>query len=202
LTTVELLAIVLGTGRSGHHVLAVAELVHGDVSGSLRRLARRPPAELCRIAGVGGAKAARLAAALELGKRMAREERPVRPRIRSPEDVARLLADRLRDLEVEEFHLLALSAQRDVLREVLISRGVLTGSLVHPREVFRPAIAEAAAGIIVVHNHPSGDPTPSPEDRAVTGQLVAAGAVIGIPVLDHVIVAGDRWISFASQGML
>lgn len=182
--------------------MAVAESVHGDVSGSLRRLARRPPAELCRIAGVGGAKAARLAAALELGKRMAREERPVRPRIRSPEDVARLLADRLRDLEVEEFHLLALSAQRDVLREVLISRGVLTGSLVHPREVFRPAIAEAAAGIIVVHNHPSGDPTPSPEDRAVTGQLVAAGAVIGIPVLDHVIVAGDRWISFASQGML
>jgi len=143
-----------------------------------------------------------VAAALELGRRLAREERPVRVRIRTPEDVVRLLADRLRDLEVEEFHVVALSAQRDVLKDLLVSRGVLTGSLVHPREVFRPAIAEAAAGIIVVHNHPSGDPTPSPEDRAVTGQLTAAGTVLGIPVLDHVIVAGDRWMSFASQGLL
>ena len=98
--------------------------------------------------------------------------------------------------------MIALSVQREVIREVLVSRGVLTGSLVHPREVFRSAIAEAAAGIIVVHNHPSGDPTPSAEDRAVTGQLVAAGKVVGIPLLDHVVVAGDRWLSFSSQGWL
>lgn len=202
MTTVELLAILLGTGRAGHTVGAVAESVHSAVDGSLRRLARQPLGELRRILGVGSAKAARLSAALELGRRLAREERPIRARIRTPEDVVRLVGDRLRDLEVEEFHLVALSAQRDVIREVLISRGVLTGSLVHPREVFRPAIAEAAAGIIVVHNHPSGDPTPSPEDRAVTGQLVAAGTLLGIPVLDHVIVAGDRWMSFASQGLL
>ena len=202
MTTVELLAILLGTGRSGQNVEAVARAVHAAADGSLRKLVRHPDGELRRVAGVGTAKAARLKAALELGRRLAREERPPRPRIGRPEDVVRLMGDRLRDLEVEEFHLLALSIQRDVLREVLVSRGVLNGSLVHPREVFRPAIAEAAAGIIVVHNHPSGDPTPSPEDRAVTGQLVAAGGLLGIPVLDHVIVAGDRWISFATQGLL
>ncbi len=202
LTTVELLAILLGTGRSGQNVEAVARAVHAAAGGSLRKLVRHPDGELRRVAGVGAAKAARLKAALELGRRLAREERPPQPRIGRPEDVVRLMGDRLRDLEVEEFHLLALSIQRDVLREVLVSRGVLNGSLVHPREVFRPAIAEAAAGIIVVHNHPSGDPTPSPEDRAVTGQLVAAGGLLGIPVLDHVIVAGDRWISFATQGLL
>lgn len=202
MTTVELLAILLGTGRAGLGVEAVAESILVGAGGSLRRLVRQPLGELRRVAGVGGAKAGRVAAALELGRRLAREERPVRERIRTPEDVVRLLADRLRDLEVEEFHVVALSAQRDVLKAVLVSRGVLTGSLVHPREVFRPAIAEAAAGIIVVHNHPSGDPTPSPEDRAVTGQLLAAGTVLGIPVLDHVIVAGDRWMSFATQGLL
>lgn len=202
MTTAELLAILLGTGRAGHAVEAVAESILRGADGSLRRLVRQPLGQLRRVAGVGGAKAGRVAAALELGRRLAREERPVRVRIRTPEDVVRLLVDRLRDLEVEEFHVVALSAQRDVLKDLLVSRGVLTGSLVHPREVFRPAIAEAAAGIIVVHNHPSGDPTPSPEDRAVTGQLTAAGTVLGIPVLDHVIVAGDRWMSFASQGLL
>lgn len=202
MTTVELLAIVIGTGRAGQDAHGLAQTILGSVAGSLRLLASRPAGEWRQVGGIGWAKAGRLAAALELGRRLAREERPARARIRSPDDVVRLLADRLRDIEVEEFHLLALSARREVIREVLISRGVLTGSLVHPREVFRAAIAEAAAGIIVVHNHPSGDPSPSPEDRAVTAQLTAAGAVLGIPVLDHVIVAGDRWISFASQGLL
>lgn len=202
LTTVELLAILLGTGRAGQTVVEVAEGVHRSAGGSLRRLAGLPLGELKGAAGIGGAKAGRLVAALELGRRLAREERPPRARIRAPEDVVRVIGDRIRDLDVEEFHVLALSIQREVVRSILISRGVLTGSMVHPREVFRAAIAEAAAGIIVVHNHPSGDPTPSPEDRAITGQLVAAGAVIGIPVLDHVIVAGDRWMSFATQGLL
>ena len=109
---------------------------------------------------------------------------------------------RLRDLAVEEFHLLALDSQSQVLRDVLITRGLLNSSLVHPREVFRAAIAEAAAGIIVVHNHPSGDPTPSADDRAVTRQLVAAGQLLDLPVYDHVIVAGDRFVSFAARGLL
>ena len=147
--------------------------------GSLRRLARRPSAELLRSPGIGPTKAGRLLAAFELGARLAREERP--PVAADPGTRGRAPAcfGRLRDLQVEEFHLLALDSQSQVLREVLVTRGLLNSSLVHPREVFRAAIAEAAAGIIVVHNHPSGDPTPSAEDRAVTQQLVGGRPAAG-----------------------
>ena len=202
LTTAELLAIVLGTGGAGQDVLEVAARLLEVGEGSLRRLAQRPGAELLRSRGIGPTKAARLIAAFELGARMAREERPPVPRIREPQDVLRLFGTRLRDLQVEEFHLLALDSQSQVLREVLITRGLLNSSLVHPREVFRSAIAEAAAGIIVVHNHPSGDPTPSAEDRAATKQLVSAGRLLDLPVYDHVIIAGDRYVSFATAGLL
>lgn len=202
LTTTELVAILLGTGSGGRTVLQVAAVLLERSDGSLRRLAARPGAELLRTAGVGPAKAARLVAAFELGQRLAREARPLPFRIREPEDVAAFFAHRLRDLQVEEFHLLALDSQSQVLRDLLITRGLLNSSLVHPREVFRPAIAEAAAGIIVVHNHPSGDPTPSAEDRAVTRQLAEAGRLLDLPLYDHVIIAGDRFVSFASAGLL
>jgi DNA repair protein RadC len=201
LTSAELLAILLGTGGGGQDVLTLAcRLLEGS-RGSLRRLAQRPAAELLRSPGIGPSKAGRLLAAFELGARSAREERPPVQRIREPEDVLRVF-DRLRDLQVEEFHLLALDSQSQILREVLITRGLLNSSLVHPREVFRPAIAEAAAGIIIVHNHPSGDPTPSSEDRAATKQLVSAGQLLDLPVYDHVIIAGDRFVSFAAAGLL
>jgi DNA repair protein RadC len=202
LTTAELLAVLIGTGGGGVSVLEVAGRLLGVGDGSLRRLASRPSAELLRANGIGPTKAARLLAAFELGARLSREERPAVIRIREPEDVVRLFRDRLRDLQVEEFHLLALDSQSQVLREVLVTRGLLNSSLVHPREVFRAAIAEAAAGIIVIHNHPSGDPTPSAEDRAVTQQLAAAGRLLDLPLYDHVIIAGDRFVSFASAGLL
>jgi len=202
LTTAELLAIVLGTGGRGQDVLELARQLLDVSDGSLRRLAQRPSAELLQSPGVGLTKAARLVAAFELGSRAAREQRPRVQRIREPEDVLRLFGPRLRDLQVEEFHLLALDSQSQVLREVLITRGLLNSSLVHPREVFRAAIAEAAAGIIVVHNHPSGDPTPSAEDRAATKQLCSAGRLLDVPVYDHVIIAGDRFVSFATAGLL
>jgi DNA repair protein RadC len=202
LSAAELLAVLLGTGRDGQPVerLAAHLLELGQLS--LRRLAARPPAELLQVPGIGPTKAARLLAAFELAARLAREERPAVPRIREPEDVVRLFAAKLRDLAVEEFHLLALDSQSQVLREVMVTRGLLNSSLVHPREVFRHAIAEAAAGIIVVHNHPSGDPTPSAEDQSVTRQLVAAGRLLDLPLYDHVIVAGDRFTSFAAAGLL
>lgn len=202
LTGVELLAILLGTGRAGHDAIDLARSLLDPLGGSLRRLAARPAAELLRAPGVGPAKGARLLAALELGQRLARETRPPAPRIRTPEDVLRCVGQGLRDLPVEEFHVLALDSQSRVLRDVTVTRGLLDSSLVHPREVFRTAIAEAAAGVILVHNHPSGDPTPSAEDRSVTRQLVAAGQVLDLPVYDHVIVAGDRFTSFASAGLL
>jgi DNA repair protein RadC len=202
LTTAELVAILIGTGDASSSVLEVSGRLLEVGEGSLRRLATRPRGELLQTSGIGPAKAARLLAAFELGARLAREERPPVLRIREPDDVARLFRGRLRDLQVEEFHLLALDSQSQVLREVLVTRGLLNSSLVHPREVFRAAIAEAAAGIIVVHNHPSGDPTPSAEDRAVTQQLAAAGRLLDLPLYDHVIIAGDRFVSFACAGLL
>jgi DNA repair protein RadC len=201
LTSVELIAILLGTGRVGHDARRIAEDVLAQGNGSLRELATRPPAELLRTPGIGRTKAGRLIAAMELGTRLGREARPVPARIRTAADVARV-ASRIADLKVEEFHLLALSVQHEVIRDILITRGLLNSSLVHPREVFRAAIAEAAAGIVLVHNHPSGDPTPSSEDKEVTRQLVAAGALLGIPVLDHVIVAGDQFVSLAGLGLV
>ena len=202
LTGQELLAILLGTGSSGRDALAVAGDVLARVDGSLRRLAGRPSAELAKVTGVGRTKAARVAAALELGRRVGVETEPPPERVRGPADVQRFYGTRLRDLAVEEFHVLALGTQSQILGDLLITRGILNSSLVHPREVFRAAIAEAAAGIIVVHNHPSGDPTPSADDRAVTRQLVDAGRLLDLPVYDHVIVGGDRYVSFAETGLL
>ena len=202
LTAVELLAILLGTGTARSDALSVARTLLASAGGTVRQLARRPAASLAGVAGVGKAKAARVVAALELARRLEGEEPPAGDRIRSPADVHRRCGPMLRDLVVEEFHLLALDAQNRVTRQTLITRGILNSSLVHPREVFRAAIAEAAAGIIVVHNHPSGHTAPSADDRAVTAQLVEAGKLLDMPVYDHVIVGGDRYFSFAEAGLL
>jgi len=202
LTTAELLAILIGTGRAGASAPEVAGALLAGGGPPLAHLARRTAAELAGVPGVGPAKAARVAAALELGRRLQEEGRPERTRIRSPADVYRWFAPRLGDLVAEEFHVLALDSQSGILRDLLVTRGILNSSLVHPREVFRGAIAEAAAGIIVVHNHPSGDPAPSADDRAVTRQLVEAGRVLDLPVYDHVIVGAGRYLSFAEAGLL
>ncbi len=202
LTTAELLAILIGTGPVGSSAPEVAAALLARVGPELAQVARRTPAELAVVPGVGRAKAARVVAALEVGRRLLEEARPERTRIRSPADVFRWFAPRLGDLAAEEFHVLALDSQSGVLRDMLVTRGILNSSLVHPREVFRGAIAEAAAGIIVVHNHPSGDPTPSADDRAVTRQLVEAGRVLDLPVYDHVIVGASRYLSFAEAGLL
>lgn len=168
----------------------------------MRALARRPPGELATVEGVGRAKAARVMAALELGRRVADEgwEGPLE--IRRPSDVFRWCGPRMRDLAVEEFHLLTLDALNRITRDLLITRGILNSSLVHPREVFRAAIAESAAGIVVVHNHPSGNPTPSADDKAVTRQLVEAGRILDVPVCDHLVVGADKYFSFAEAGLL
>lgn len=202
LTQAELLAILITTGTPGRGALDVAGDLLAASGATLGGIARRPIAELARTVGVGAVKAARVAAALELGRRLQEEGRGDRPRINSPADVYRWFAPRMADLAAEEFHVLALDSQSAVLRDLLITRGILNSSLVHPREVFRGAIAEAAAGIIVAHNHPSGDPTPSADDRAVTRQLVEAGRIIDLPVYDHIIIGNGRYVSFAETGLL
>src|SRR5690606_34323601 len=151
---------------------------------------------------IGPIARSRILAAVELGRRLAREGPAERAVIRGPRDVFELCAPALRDLTQEEFRVLLLNTQHAVLREVVVTRGTLDGSLVHPREVFRAAIADGAAAIILLHNHPSGDPTPSPEDRSVTQQLASAGRVVGIPVVDHVIIGDARYTSFVEAGLL
>ncbi len=198
----ELLAILIGSGTEGRSALDVASDVLRAASGSLRQVAAARPAELTATAGVGPAVAARVSAALELGRRLAREGPLERLRINGPADVYARCAPALRDLRQEEFLVLLLNTQHAVMRELLITRGTLDTSIVHPREVFRPAIAESAAAVILVHNHPSGDPTPSPEDKEVTRQLVAAGQLIGIPILDHIVIGDARYVSFVESGLL
>jgi DNA repair protein RadC len=202
LATRELLAILIGSGREGASAVDVAGELLRASGGSLRRLAAAGPAELADVPGIGPAVAARVSAALELGRRLAREGPLERPRIAGPADVFERCAPALRDLAQEEFRVLLLNTQHAVLRELVITRGTLDTSVVHPREVFRAAIIESAAAVILVHNHPSGDPVPSPDDEAVTGQLVHAGQLLGIPVLDHVIIGDGRYASFVELKLL
>ena len=201
-SSAELLAIVLGSGGLRQSALQLGQSLLVQAGGSLRRIAMQPVAALTAQPGVGMARAATVHAALELGRRMAAESREDGAPVRSPRDVVELFAARLEDLPVEEFHVAVLDSQHRLERDIMVTRGILNSSLVHPREVFREAIAERAAAIILVHNHPSGDPTPSADDRVVTEQLVAAGRLLDIPVHDHVIVGRGRYTSFAEAGLL
>lgn len=202
LSSAELLALMIGAGSVSGSALQVGQALLAGSGGSLRRLAMQPVAALTSVAGVGMARAVTVHAALELGRRCATEVRDDGAPVRSPRDVVRHFAPRLEDLPVEEFHVAVLDAQHRLERDVTVTRGILTSSLVHPREVFREAIAERAAAVILVHNHPSGDPTPSADDRVVTEQLVAAGKVLDIPVHDHIIIGRGRYTSFAEAGLL
>ena len=202
LTTVELVAIIVGSDTRLHTALDVSRDILRSAEQSLRTLAARPVAALTMIPGVGPGRAALLHAALELGQRRCAEARDEKAPIRSPRDVFAAFAPRLQDLSVEEFHVAVLDSQHRLERDVTVTRGILNSSLVHPREVFREAIAERAAAVILVHNHPSGDPTPSADDRAVTEQMAAAGRLLDIPVHDHVIVGAGRYTSFAEAGWL
>jgi len=202
LSSSELLAILIGSGTRRRSALGLAQDVLQRSSGSLRRLAAQPVAHLTAVHGLGVARAVVIHAALELGRRLSAETRDEGAPLRSPRDVWAAYATRLEDLPVEEFHVAVLDAQHRLERDITVTRGILNSSLVHPREVFREAIAERAAAIILVHNHPSGDPTPSADDRVITAQLVAAGRLLDIPVADHVVIGRGRYLSFAEGGLL
>jgi len=201
LSDAELLALLLRTGaRAEPAIRAATGLL--QASGGLAGLARRVGPELMGSHGVGPAKAASVLAALELGRRLAGRRLREGAPFRSPADVFAHFHPHLRDAAQERFAIVLLDGRQRILREEVISLGTLTASLVHPREVFRPALRACAAALILVHNHPSGDPTPSPEDREVTDRLAAAGELLGIRVLDHVIVAERGYHSFREAGLL
>jgi DNA repair protein RadC len=201
LSDAELLAILLRTGTGGKTAVDIAHAILTSAKG-LRGIANRTPGELMRVAGVKEAKAVALLAAFELGRRVQGAHEGEQVVIAAPGDVARFMIPRLRDVRHEVFIVLLLDTRNGLIGSREISRGTLNASIVHPREVFKQAIDALAASVIVVHNHPSGNAEPSAEDIAITRQLVDAGKLVGIPVHDHIIVAGDAFTSLAERGIL
>lgn len=201
LTDAQLLAILLRVGRQRSSAVQVGlEIL--DRLGGLSGLARCGIDELCAVPGVGAAKAAQLKAALTLGKRALASPLSRGTKITSSRDLFEHYHPTLRDLRHEIFKVVLLDAKHAIVRDATVSEGSLTLSIVHPREVFTMAVKESAAAVIFLHNHPSGDPTPSQEDRVLTARLVSAGEVLGIRVLDHIVVGDGRYVSFADQGWL
>ena len=200
LTAAELLAVVLRTGAEGENALAQGRAVMDLCGGSLRRLVGTTLTELCAIKGVGPVKAAQIQAVLELAKRFGEEEFIPGMPFRGSADVYAHFRERLGSEAYEQFYAVLLDNKHRKLRDVRISQGSLTSSVVHPREVYIPVIRESAAAVIFVHNHPSGDPTPSQEDLMLTRRLREVGELVGIRVLDHVIIGKGRYVSFVDDG--
>jgi DNA repair protein RadC len=200
LSEAELIALLLRTGGGGRDALALGAWLLQQHQG-LAGLATTEATELACTPGVGPAKSATLTAALELGRRLAaRRLRPGDP-VRGPADVFRHFHARLRHARHERFLVVLLDGRHRMMREVVISQGTLTASLVHPREVFRPALREAAAAVVLVHNHPSGDPTPSPDDLHLTAAALAAGRLLDIQLLDHLVIGHDAFVSLRDRGV-
>lgn len=199
LSNQELLAILLGTGTKAESVMALSNRVLMHFEG-LKLLHDATIEELTAIKGIGSAKGVQLLSAIELGKRMNQYKPDVRYVIRSPEDGANYVMEEMRSLRQEHFVVLFLDTKNQVIHRQTIFIGSLNASIVHPREVFREAVKRSAASIIVIHNHPSGDPTPSKEDIHVTRRLVDAGKMIGIELLDHLIIGDRKFVSLKEKG--
>lgn len=200
LSNAELLAILLRTGTKSVPVNRLAEQLLAKYE--LTGLGSISPPELSKTAGIGLVKAVTVIAGIELGRRLSRKDPSERPIIRSPQDAADLMMPELRYQTKEHFMALLLTTKNHVIARAMISIGSLNASVVHPRELFREAISYSAAAVILVHNHPSGDPEPSQEDISLTGQLVRAGNLLGISVLDHVIIGDGKYVSFKEKGII
>ena len=201
LADAELLALQLGTGTRGRSAIDVAREVLATY-GSLSDLAGREAAELARLPGVGRAKAARLAATFELTRRLRARPPAIRVTLSCPAEVYAAFGPLMEDLRHEVFRIALLDAQNGLLLDRVISEGTLSASLVHPREVFKPAILESAASVILLHNHPSGDPTPSREDVRLTRQLAECARLLDLRINDHVIIGRGRYVSLAEKGVI
>ena len=201
LSDAQLLAIVLRTGGGQKSALDLAlEIL--NVFGGLKQIEEATMGELSGIKGLGIAKIAQVKAACELGRRLSRETIDKGPAFSSGQEVYHYYADRFDRCRKEEFHCAILDAKNRMVRNYRVSVGTLTQSLIHPREAFREAIRESAASVIFIHNHPSGDPTPSREDIVITEKLVNAGDLIGIKVLDHVIIGNRHYVSMMEHGYI
>ena len=205
LTDAELVALIFGSGtRTKAGPVSAVELGRALLRayGSLPALSRRGIKELTRTAGVGPAKAVQLVAAFEIGRRVESGRGGERVQVCAPEDVAAVYGPLMRDLEREIFKVVLLNTANVIIGDYTASEGGLAASIVEPRAVFKQAILENAAAVICLHNHPSGNPEPSREDVRITRQLVEAGKLMGIPLHDHLIIAGKAYTSFAERGLL
>ncbi len=203
LSNADLLAILLRTGTKNDSALRVAErLLKKYEEMGIAALSGLGPQEISKIKGIGQVKAVTIAAAIELGKRLNGVASAERVIIRSPQDAVNLLMARLRYETREHFIILLLSTKNHVLATPTISIGSLNASIVHPRELFREVINHSAASVILAHNHPSGDPTPSPEDIGLTRKLIDAGKILEIPVLDHIIIGDNKYVSLKEKGII
>jgi len=203
LKTSELLAIIIRVGSNEESALQVAERLLQKYDGNIKRLASENETRIAEgIKGLGPSKSAQIMAAFELGRRLAAFIDADKPQINSPEDVAHLMTPSIRDLTKETLHVLCLDTKNYVTKRRCIFEGSLNASIVHPREIFRFAIEEVAASIILVHNHPSGDPAPSSDDIRVTKQLIKVGKDVEIPILDHIIIGEGRFVSLKEQQLV
>ncbi|MDD5615028.1 MAG: DNA repair protein RadC [Candidatus Methanoperedens sp.] len=194
----ELLSLVINSGTVGENVLSLSQRILATYD--IQQLSAVDISQLMKIHGIKKGKAARIAACFELARRLQSFSRDSRQKANSPEDVYRLLYPHMREKKKETFIELCLDTKNQVLRQDVISIGSLSANIVHPREVFKTALLESAAHIIVVHNHPSGDPTPSREDIEITKRLLEAGKLIGVDLLDHVIIGDGRHFSMKEAG--
>ena len=208
LSDIELLAIVLKSGPAGMSTLDLARSLLRAFNHDLALLSRASIAQLQKIKGIGPAKAAELKATFALAGRLVEHIQPERPALSSPQAVANIMREQFRGKKQEELHVLLLSTRNQLLASSCITVGLLDRSQAHAREIFRSAIEHSSAKLILVHNHPSGDPSPSRGDKLITSSLVEAGKVIGIEVVDHIII-GERsemrskdYLSFREQGLI
>ncbi len=198
----ELIAVVLRTGTNRMSVIALAEKLLAEF-GDLRRLAQATVEEItARVKGIGKVKAIELKAALELGKRLSNYSKEPPRRIRSPKDVVDLLMAKYKDYETEHFTCIFMNVRNDVIKILEISKGSGDSTVVSPLEVFKHAVRIGACNIIVVHNHPSGDPEPSQADVEISNQLIEAGKLLGIQLLDHVILGDGKYVSLKERALI
>lgn len=200
LSNSELLALLLGSGSKKENAISLAHRILVQEQG-LRYLVDSSVEQLCSINGIGKAKAAQIKAAIELGKRLAAFELGVDKPVKCPQNVADLLMEEMRYLKKEHMKLVLLNVKCNLISVEEISVGSLNASIVHPREVYNPAIRKSSASIIMVHNHPSGDPAPSSEDVSITARIAEAGKLIGIELVDHVIIGDGKYISMKEKGL-
>lgn len=198
LSDAQLLAIVIRMGKKGKTAVEIAIRVLNHFNG-LKTLSQASVEELCEMEGIGPCKGAQILAAIELGKRALSNKKEQKGRFLSSQDLFAYFYPEFSSLKVEIFKIVLLDTKNRLIRDIEISRGSLNQTVVHPREVFNKAIRESSAAIILIHNHPSGDPEPSQEDTRLTRNLVQAGQLLGIPVLDHIIIGQESYYSFADR---